>query len=129
MTEADLFQFFSSDSDLLENWHVMSGKGITTCTEDTWAIIEDLEKHLYPWGYFAIDRNSDIIPLLTGFFIYPEFRGKIDFWNEVNKHIGFSVYIAGVYNKNIPANRFLSKQGRIFKSDELRTFYLIKQEK
>lgn len=128
MTKQNLFDMFKSDPQLIEKWHVMSGKEITTCVDDTWCIIEDLEKHLYPWGYFAIDREYDIIPWLTGFFIYPEFRGKIDFWNEVDKQMENKYYMAGVYNKNIPANRFLVKQGKVFMNNGITTTYMIKKE-
>lgn len=127
MTRDDLYKMYESDAEFITKYHIMSEHGLDACVDHNWEVIKDLEHHEYPWGYFGVDRKTDIVPMLTGFFIYPEFRGKVDFWSEVDKSMGFSVYLAATFTENIPANKFLSKRGRLLNSDKICSTYLVKR--
>lgn len=111
MTKQDLFDLYSTDSELIEKWHIRAGEGIETCTNDTWDIIKDHEKYLYDFGYFSIDRDGDIVPRLCGFFIKPNYR------NAENKQLLYreicskmpNIFLSALHNKNIRGIKFLSK--------------------
>lgn len=133
MTKNDLFNFYLTDPELVQKWHIRAGEGIETCTDDTWNIIKDHELYLYDFGYFSIDRYNDIVPRLGGFFIKPEHR------NTENKQLLYreicsrmpGVFLSALHNKNIRAIKFLMSLpgSEIVTITDNYTYFCFRQEK
>ncbi len=130
MTKQDLFDFYSTDPELVEKWHILAGEGITTCVEDTWNIIKDHELYMYDFGYFSIDR-SDLVTKLGGFFIKPEFRTPEfkDLWYKELCSKMPKFFTTGLHNKNARGIKFLSKlpNCEITKVTDKYTFFVFRQ--
>lgn len=130
-----LFQCFASDMELVSKWHVSAGKGICTCVNDTLAEMMGCDKITVfvlknqftgeTSGYFGIEEYLGDF-WLTGFFLKPEYRTpeyRIQFWQQIWKSAfkcGLSpddgaALFSCVYAKNEPANKFLSKHGKLFR--------------
>lgn len=133
MTKQDLFDLYSTDPELIAKWHIRAGEGIEVCTDDTWEIIKDHEIHLYSWGYFSIDRDSDIVPRLGGFFLKPEFRNvqyKQYFIRELYDKMP-GVFLSGLHSKNTRGIKFLEKlpgAEKVTTTDKY-TYFCFRQEK
>jgi hypothetical protein len=130
MTKQDLFNFYSSDPELLEKWHIRAGQEITTCVEDTWNIIKSHELYVYDFGYFSVDR-SDLVTKLGGFFILPEFRTpeiKQLWYSEVCSKMP-SVFTTGLHNKNVRGIKFLNSLPgcQMTKVTDNYTFFIFRQ--
>lgn len=113
-----LYECFKTDKDLIQKWHVDSGKGLDACVKRTYKDLKSAQVRVYElkkdselFGYFGIEKES----FLTGFFIIPKFRtkdGVTMFWNEVDNKFKDPIYYTGLYNKNIPAIKFIEKRGK-----------------
>lgn len=132
MNKQDLFDLYSLDPELYEKWHIRAGEGIEVCVDDTWNIIKDHELYLFDFGYFSIDRVSDIAPTLCGFFIKPEHRnteGKQQFIKELYKAMP-KIFLSGLHNKNIRGIKFLEKLpgARLITTTDSYTYFVFRQE-
>ena len=133
MNKQDLFNLYSMDLELIQEWHIRAGEGIEVCTNDTWEIIKDHELYLYNFGYFSIDRDGDIVPRLGGFFVKPEYR------NAENKQLLYreicskmpGVFLGTLHNKNIRGIKFLSRLpgSEIVTITDKYTYFCFRQEK
>ena len=128
MNKQDLRDMYASDSVLMDSFHIRSGAGLDACTEDTWDIIKDCDKHLHDWGYFAIDR-TDIVPKLCGFFIKRAYR------NDEYKQLFYeslclampNTFLSTLHNKNTRGIKFLLKFGKIVSVNDKHTFFVFKK--
>lgn len=132
MNKQDLFDLYSLDPELYEKWHIRAGEGIEICVDDTWNIIKDHELYLFDFGYFSINRNDDIAPVLWGFFIKPEYRnpeGRQLFIRELYNAMP-RIFLSGLYNKNIRAIKFLEKLpgANIITTTDSCTYFVFRQE-
>lgn len=113
-----ILECFSTDKDLIEKWHIVSGSGLENCTNKTVDDLKEFKVNVYKLtqdnkliGYFGIENNTH----LTGFFIKPEFRNKEiiqEFWNIVDSKFN-NTYMIGIFKKNVPAMKFLEKKTSI----------------
>lgn len=131
MIKKDLYSLYSSDPELVEKWHIKAGEGIDICVEDTWNIIKEHELYLFDFGYFSIDRYSDIVPTLGGFFIKPDYRtsqGKQQFIDELCKTMP-KIFFSGLHNKNIRGIKFLEKLpgARLITTTDSYTYFVFRQ--
>lgn len=120
-----LSEFFESDNELIEKWHIESGNGLKACINRTHQDLRVADVDFYVLiennkniGYFGIEKNT----FLTGFFIKPEYRKKECiqmFWNIVNNHFENKPFYCGLYTKNERALNFLFKAGAkvLFRND------------
>lgn len=107
-----LIEFFSKDSELFEQYHILAPNSAEVCAERTLKDIENskiylLKKEDKVIGYYGIDGIS-----LTGFFIVPEERNPDTinlFWKEVKEKFNGDFY-CGLYNRNTRAINFVRKQ-------------------
>jgi hypothetical protein len=115
-----IYDCFSTDKDLIEKWHIESGSTLENCTNRTYNDMKDLDlkfntiyKEDKLLGYFGKEKFNNM-NFLTGFFIKPEYRNKDnikEFWNIVNNTFENKLFYAGLYNKNVPAINFLTRNG------------------
>jgi len=116
---------FKTDQELLDKWHIESGKGLEKCVERTYKDLMSLEENL---KFFSIIYENELIGFfgsekfydtkaLTSFFIIPKARNKYilnQFWNNINNHFDNDRFLCGIYSKNTRALNFLFKnQGKI----------------
>lgn len=119
---------FSTDEQLIQVWHLEAGKGLESCVEKTF---QDLQ--LYKTQIFKLSNENELAgyfgkevfnnnTFLTGFFLLPKFRnheGRTNFWNSVESELT-KPYFCGLYEKNVPANKFIkSHGGHLIKSVDL----------
>ena len=109
---------YESSPILINNYHVLAGSPVNKCIYRTvldfkkWNVkVHTLEHDGKFVGYFG-EELVGTENWLTGFFIMPEFRKSLgkDFWNMVTEHFNGS-FKAGLYSHNIPAIKFLMKNG------------------
>lgn len=105
---------YESDVEHILSVHITGDKGLDYCIDRTLAdlvlndvIVYAIYNNTEFMGYFGDESGY-----LTGFFLMPNKRKdfKKDFWNEIVKHFNGS-FKAGIYNKNEPAKKFLTKNG------------------
>lgn len=127
MTRHDLHKMYASDPEILSTYHIRAGEGLEVCVDDTWDIISNCDKHLFDWGYFAIDR-SDLIPKLSGFFIYPDYRNaeyKQLFYESLCKEMP-KTFLSGLHAKNTRGIKFLLKFGNIVTQNEKHVHFVFR---
>lgn len=125
-----LTRFFSSDKVLVDRFHLRAGDPLAACVADTAEVLVKNGVEVYtlhpmlcgePIGYLGIEHyEAKCVTLLTGFFLYPEFRSP-----EIKQQmmrLAFEVaktdtLHACVYCKNTPANKFLAKHGELIWTD------------
>lgn len=132
MTKEDLFNFYSSDPELVEKFHIKSGEGIQSCVDDTWELIKDHELFMYDFGYFSKFFDGGVARV-GGFFISPEFRnfeGKTKFFNELADKMP-NLFLIGIYNKNVRGLKFLERLpgSNIITTTDSYTLFMFRQEK
>lgn len=123
-----LKECFSTDDNLINLYHIKATKGLEACVTDTYDLLKDCNVKIYALrndkeniGYFGVEGGN----FLTGFFIKPSYRNKeniVEFWKIVDSYMP-SVYYSGVYKKNIPAVKFLSRRGTIKLEFENKGYY------
>lgn len=113
----DLIEYcYPSDSNFLTKFHTEAGKDIKTCIQKeinqlTYAV--ELETYKLTEGndlvgYFCKDQD-----MLVSFFILPKYRSaeiKTEFWKMIKSKFD-GKFTVGVYDKNVPAKKFLLKNG------------------
>lgn len=114
-----LAECFAADNALLTKWHVVSGMGLESCVEKTFADLQDAGVIFFKIldgdklvGYFGKEVYGEK-QYLTGFFLMPQFRNegsRGNFWNLIESHFNIP-FFCGLYEKNIPANKFIQSQG------------------
>jgi hypothetical protein len=114
-----LSECFLADKDLLELWHIYAGKGLNACLEKTFrdlqtaaVIFFTVMIHDELVGYFGKEL-CDNKEFLTGFFIMPDLRTneiRTQFWSLVKAQFELPFH-CGLYEKNVPANRFIISRG------------------
>lgn len=132
MNKELLTELYSQDPEFVKTYHGLENMSLSDCVEDTWETIENSDMHVFNFGYFTIDKTRDCIPLLTGFFIRPEFRNKETFaLFEKEVRAKMPKYFAAVAQKsNEKLNRFFTKMnGQLLNMDtETMNYFLFKQE-
>lgn len=114
---------FSSDNELLEKYHIYSGKGIDSCVEKTFQDLSSLKDNYKFFkvisedklvGFFGIEKVENLIGL-SGFFIKPEYRkNKQEFWKLIKKEMNYKPFLCGIFKKNTRAINFLkSMSGKV----------------
>ncbi len=112
-------QGFSSDKNLIDKWHIISGSGLDSCVNKT---IEDLKTQTFSdfkffvvlndeefIGYFGVENEGKY---LTTIFIAPEFRNnKKEFLKLIAPYVQ-DTFESAIYSKNIPCMRFFNKLGK-----------------
>ncbi len=116
-----LKECFSTDKNLIEKWHIDSGKDIDACVEKTFNDLQDCKVNVYQItnddelvGYFGKEDCEHGI-FLTGFFLLPKFRTeeyKKEFWHCIALKFK-EPYFCGLYEKNVPANKFIKSSGGV----------------
>jgi hypothetical protein len=118
--EGCLRKYFSTDKDLIDKWHIASGKDLEHCVQRT---LKDLKTNVFPSfvfyeiendvGFFGIEESGEY---LTTFFINPKNRNKEDIkviWNTMLEALKPN-FKSGLFKKNTPAiNFFLKNEGRM----------------
>lgn len=115
-----LKECFESDNDFVSKWHNEAGNGLESCINKTYSDLKCLNLKFYSLynsndlvGYFGKELVGSVL-FLTGFFIKPEYRNnkyiKI-FWDTVHKEFEGKTFFVGIYDKNIPAKKFLIRNG------------------
>ena len=110
-------QCFAEDQNLLERWHLESGKGLENCVETTHKDMHDAKIEFFSVhddqtlvGYFGKEhvQGEDF---LTGFFIRPSFRNSTkvkEYWSLLKSEFQKPFY-CGLFLKNLPAISFITK--------------------
>lgn len=121
---------FSTDTDLIEKWHIESGSNLETCANRTFNDLQDIDVNFYKLminnsvvGFFGIEDNK----FLTGFFLKPEIRKSKhiqDFWNIVDSKFSDS-YMIGIFKKNERAKEFLLKKTDIFFENNQAVYFVV----
>ena len=132
--EALLTTCFSSDNDLISKWHIESGTNVKTCVHRTLTDLLSCDLNVFTFmvddqlaAYFGKER-CDGKEFMTGFFIMPQYRNRFfitQFWLKVRGFFDEPFY-SGIYTKNIPARKFLDREGEIVYTDEEVTLFQIK---
>lgn len=113
---------FAKDEDLINKWHIESGKGLDSCANRTINDIKDFigfkffivkdEQELV--GFFGIEKSI----FLSTFFVSPKYRKKEymkEYWELVKINLKPTFY-SSIYSKNIPAKDFFIKNnGKLLK--------------
>lgn len=112
-----LLECYRADEDLVSKWHQANGVAECVRYEEhaikqndvmVFKVIQDGELV----GYFGKELGCEL-PCLTSFFIMPKFRetkSKDEYWTIVLDHFK-GPFLCGVFEKNIPANKFIQKRG------------------
>lgn len=119
-----LRKLFSTDSHLVNIFHIKAGEGVKACANNTCEVLKNLQSFdfyaLYDIekvvGYFGLEYFGGNT-FLTGFFLEPNYRtteAKEQFWNLVFKKAKASPLYCGIYKKNTRAAKFLEKSGFTF---------------
>lgn len=128
MKVSDLAQLLFQDPEFVMSYskfHPEVQNDLDSIVFDLWNRIKDCELHKTEYGYFGVDKDSDILPWLNGFFIIPTMRNKetvTKFWKDVENELG-NCFMSGVYTKNTKAINFLKKHGKIMKETEDKTIF------
>jgi len=112
---------FSTDSSLVNIFHIKAGEGVKACAANTFEVLKSLQGFdfyaLYDAdksiGYFGIEHYGGAT-FLTGFFLNPEYRTpevKSWFWKQVDKKANVDTLYCGIYKKNTRAKAFLERSG------------------
>jgi len=118
MTKELLAELFSTDSALLEKFHILAPNSAEVCAERTLKDLQEsnVEIHLIKKkekviGYYGLELTP-YMDSLTGFFLTPENRTKEDienFWTEVHSKFNRDFFV-GLYDKNTRAIKFIEKE-------------------
>ena len=125
----DLAQFLFQDPDFViryGQYHPEIGDDLDSVVLDVWDKIKDLEIHEKEYGYFAIDRKSDVANWVVGFFVLPEFRKKNTLMDDIKKETD-GLFFVGILNQNTRAWNFLNKHCNIMNKDEVKTIFYCKR--
>ena len=114
-----LHECFKSDEELLKQWHIFAGKGLSACVERTFRDLQIASVQFFKVvvadelvGYFAKEACGDK-EYLSGFFLMPDMRTdevKKTFWNLVRSQFD-QPFFCGLWEKNIPACKFIESRG------------------
>jgi hypothetical protein len=114
-----LLECFGSDRELLNRWHIVAGSGAEACADKTLSDLREssvlffrLTQESNLAGYFGKEVHHEK-EYLTGFFLMPIYRtdeGRKDFWKVIEMNFK-SPFYCGLYEKNIPANKFIQRHG------------------
>lgn len=132
---------YASDDELINLYHVESGKGLDACLQKTLSdfdkasdfrfnIVNDGDEVV---GYFG-EETFDVYKALCGFFIFPKYRnqqGRKLFMDTIKERLDSDFY-AGVGAKNFKAVNFLFNGGGKIEYtvvQEQQLFYLFKFNK
>lgn len=138
--EEMLTECFSTDSELIEKWHIESGTDVKTCVNRT---LTDLLScpvltiySLYVGddfaGYFGreiFEHNGEEYQTMTGFFVMPQFRERnfiTQFWITVRRTFEDYPFLVGIFTKNERASNFLQEEGEVVYQDEQITTIIIR---
>lgn len=112
---------YAADRELVEKWHQIAGSGLNACIDREFADLKAANINFFKVsdekkfvGYFGKEVFAGK-EFLTGFFIMPELRTeriKDNFWRLAKSNFK-SPFLCGLFEKNIPANRFVSARGGI----------------
>ncbi len=130
-----LFECFSTDQDLIDEYHITSGTDVETCVKRTLTdlfLCKDLKIYaIYVneklAAYFGEEENCQLL-FMTGFFIKPEFRNRFfvtKFWMNVRSVFDYATFYVGVYTKNKPALKFLNQEGEMVYQDKAITTFSV----
>jgi len=109
---------FPKDKQLMDYYHVYSGKGEDICVEKTIHDISKFDKSFKFYkvilknkliGFFGIEYNNNLSTL----FLLPEYRKRDyvkNYWNLIKNHLQKPFYSA-LYSKNKPCIDFFIKNG------------------
>lgn len=135
-----LTRCYSSDKELIEKFHVLSGSSIEDCVNrtcqdffsckvDIFVVLSDSGDFI---GYFG-EEFLDNEKWLSGFFIMPEHRKTSkDVWKLIKEHFNCDFKV-GLFTKNKRAKRFIMKNGGqleqiILTKDGLGEIFICKNE-
>lgn len=76
-------------------------------------------------GYFGIVRDFDQ-PFLWTFFIRPKYRKTDILWEEITKCLKFP-FLAGVFESNLPARKYLTRNGGIEKVTKDGAYFIFEE--
>ena len=121
----------------LELYHDYAGFSLDECVDnfvDKLNEAENYDFHTFEVdgnlaGYYAITFGE--LPFLYTFFIKPEYRNSNvlpKFWAEIVKTIGDTDFMSGVYASNLPARKFLTRNGGDLHNFENISYYIFKGE-
>lgn len=122
-----LTQCYASDPTFIKKYHELAGKSLATCIDRTY---NDFIEHNV--NSFVLVHENSVVGFfgeyvlsneywLTGFFVKPEHRTpelKKDVWNTIKEHFN-DEFKVGMLSKNVPAKRFLQKNGCKFSHNEI----------
>lgn len=116
--------------------HDFAGYNLEECVQDIlkklselpseYKFIQVVDKELV--GYYATTNIEDKDVLYT-FFVRPKFRNTeylTKFWNHIKLEIGGD-FIAPIYSSNMPAKRFLERNGGQEYNFEDGSFFIFKE--
>lgn len=114
---------FASDNSLINNWHIVSGSGLSSCVENTVNVLTNESHSDFEFftiteedkfvGYFGREANGSI---LSTFFIAPDYRSQKDsVWSEICSHME-PKFASGIYNKNRPCIKFYETKGNLIET-------------
>lgn len=117
---------WSKDQDLIEKYHVCAGKGLNECVMSTVMCLKnDVDKKTFVLykvmlgskliGFFGKEEIQ--IPLLTTFFVMPEYR-KYEhmslFVNAIKSKFEGAPFYCSLYSNNSRAINWLIKNGFVY---------------
>lgn len=112
-----LLECYRADKDLVSKWH--QANGVADCVAYEAHAIKANDVRVFKVilsgelvGYFGQELGLEL-PCLTSFFIMPKFREekfKNQFWSVIMDYFK-GPFFCGLYDKNIPANKFIQKRG------------------
>lgn len=119
-----IYECFSTDQELIDEYHVEAGTDLDTCVDRTFKdllTIKDLKFNTIIedgkiCGFFGVHDLGNITSM-AGYFLKNEYRNKesvLHFWRLVEKTINKKEFLVGVYKKNTRAVRFLKKKSSNF---------------
>lgn len=130
-----LTELYKEDDDLLNKYHISSGKGLEYCVDKT--VRDFLSFSSYKLYKILVDNQVvaffgkeyvDGIWFMTGFFIKINYRTKnfvYLFWKNVKKTFSQKHIYCNIYKKNTRAQKFLEKNGKlVYQTEEVLTFKL-----
>lgn len=122
----------------LELYHDYSGMDLDSCIDNFKAKLLELPNYDFKTfnyngdlvGYYAIVETE--IPFLYTFFIRPKYRKTNivnKYWTDILETIGTPDFMSGVFTSNMPARKFLSRQGGIEVINNKETYFLFRSTK
>ena len=117
----------------LELYHDFAGFSLEECVDNFIEKIEGFDTLEFTTvenngelvGYYGFIESD--IPFLWTFFIRPKFRKNNKFFAEITNTLG-NDFMSGVYSSNIPARKFLEKNGGELKEIGNISYYIFKGE-